>query len=159
MLHPLESRCRKIFLCPWHWDTTYLDGFGEHSNQLQKLRKSGLLLIFSLILSSTAILLGYPQPLPHVRSVWIHLDAPERALPEPLPTRTISPDVPHHPASFPLHPGARREVRTHPVLQLQPVRPTHEPRHMELFLQPQLQLTTLQRLRLLWRCLKEKKKI
>lgn len=108
----------------------------------------------SLFSSSTAVLLGDPQPLPHVQPVWIHLDASERALPEPLPVWAISPNVPcvpHHPSSFSFQPGA---LWTYPVLQLQPLRPPHEPGHMELFFQPQLQFTAIQRLRLLWRCLK-----
>lgn len=103
--------------------------------------------------SSTAILLGDPQPLPHVQSLWIHLDPTERALPHPLPTRAVRPCLSHQPASLPLQPGARGEVCAHPVLQLQPVWPTHEPGHMELGLQPQLQLAALQRLGLLRRCL------
>lgn len=114
-----------------------------------------LLTMFFLSSAPTAILLGYPQSLPHVQSVWIHLDTPDRALPEPLPARAIGPGVPHHPASLPLYSGASGGLRTAAVLQLQPFRPAHELGHMELFIQPQLQLAALQRLRLLWRCLKQ----
>lgn len=66
--------------------------------------------------SSTAILFGDPQPLSHVQSLRIHLDSTERALPQPLPARAIRPRFSHQPASLPLQPGARGEVRTHPVL-------------------------------------------
>lgn len=114
-----------------------------------------LLTTFFLSSAPTAILLGYPQSLPHVQPVWIHLDTPDRALPEPLPARAIGPGVPHHPASLPLYSGASGGLRTAAVLQLQPFRPAHELGHMELFIQPQLQLAALQRLRLLWRCLKQ----
>lgn len=100
-----------------------------------------------LLFCFTAILFRYTQPLPHVQSVRFHLDTTERALPEPLPTREISPHnarVTHQPASLPLQSGARGRMPTHPVLQLQPVWATHEPGHMELFVQPQLQLTAVQ---------------
>lgn len=104
--------------------------------------------------SSTAILLWDSQPLTHVQSVRIHLDPPERSLPAPLSTGTVRPRVSHHPASFSFRPGIRGKMCPKPVLQLQPVWPAHEPWHMELCFQPQLQLAALQRLRLLRRCLK-----
>lgn len=110
---------------------------------------------FKLVsLSSTAILLWDSQPLAHVQPVRIHLDPSERSLPAPLSTGTVRPRVSHHPASFSFRPGVRGEMCPKPILQLQPVWPAHEPWHMELRLQPQLQLAALQRLRLLRRCLK-----
>ena len=113
-----------------------------------------------LSVSPAAIFPRYPQPFPHVQSVWVHLDSSERALPEPLPPWAIGPDVPHvtrhshHPTTLSLQSGAGGHVRTEPVLQLQPFWPAHEPGHMELFVQPQFQLPAFQRLWLLWRCLR-----
>lgn len=122
------------------------------------------LIFFFLFYVSSAVLPSDPQPVPHVEPVRVHLDPSERALPTPLPARAIRTNVPrvpshpHHTAALSLQPGAGAYLWSNPVLRLQPVRPPHEPGHLELFLQPELQLAALQWLRLLWRRLGKRNK-
>lgn len=140
---------------PSAWDTAACVGSKVRSCEKVKMYLKHLEKPFKPVSpSSTAILLWDSQPLTHVQSVRIHLDPPERSLPAPLSTGTVRPRVSHHPASFSVRPGIRGEMCPKSVLQLQPVWPAHEPWHMELCFQPQLQLAALQRLRLLRRCLK-----
>lgn len=116
------------------------------------------------MLFSSAVLPSDPQPVTHVKPVRVHLDPSERAVPTPLPARSTRTNVPcvpshtHHTTALSLQPGARGSLWSNPVPRLQPVRPPHEPGHLELFLQPQLQLAALQWLRLLRRCLGKRTK-
>ena len=94
------------------------------------------------------ILSWHQKSVSYVQPVWVHLDPAEWALPEPLPAWALSPHVPCHSPSRPLQPGAWGLLSDQAVLQ--PLWATHEPGHLELLVQPQLQLSALQWLGLLW---------
>lgn len=102
--------------------------------------------------SFPAILFRNQKSVTHVQSFWLYLDTSERTLPEPLPPRALRSSLTPlaHLTRRTLQPWARWRLPRKTVLQLQSLWTTHEFGHMELLFKPELQLSALQRFRLLW---------